>query len=286
MRLKTTALLCGAAVAAILGNSPAASADNIGGFTVTANADGTPVSNTFQYFSAVLNPDGSVNTPGSFFSTLLTNPGDTPDYSNPATFNVPVIFHYEVTNTAGPAFTNIAATLNLTALAEATVATPLLGSTELDTPLDTLVLTITANTAIGGKTNLLTATGTGTLSGFQFDTEGNANGDVSFGDSVAFTSDFVDLSKASGEGWNIELSSITPELDYTPLAPLQIIALPGDRVTADVVQGTPSGALNSFTAAGAGTAYATFAQVPEPASLGVLGLGGAALLLKKRRKSL
>jgi hypothetical protein len=289
MRLKTTAILCGAVLAATLGGSLTAFADNIGAFSVTANGSGTPASNTFQYFAAALNSDGSVNTPGAFFSTLLITPPSSPNYNDPATFDVPVIFHYEIANGTGLVNTNIAATLNLTATSGATVANsinlpPVV--TELETPLDNLVMTITANSPINGKSNLLTVTGTGTLSGIQFDTVGNANGDISFGDSVTFSSDFVDFSTATTENWNIALSSITPQLDYTPLAPPVVPSLVGDHVTADVVQGTPSGSLNSFTAAGDGTFAANFAPVPEPASLAILGLGGVGLLLKKRKKAL
>jgi hypothetical protein len=287
MRRKTIAMVGGMVAAAMLGGSATASAGNIAAFSVTANGSGTPASNTFQYVAAILNGNGSVNTPGSFFSTLLINPPSSPNYNDSATFDVPVIFHYEIPNGTGLVNTNIDATLNLTALSGATVVNsvnlpPVVN--ELDTPLNNLVMTIVANSPINGKTHLLTVTGTGALSGFQFDTVGNAAGDLVFGDNVTFSSDFLDFSNATTENWNIALSSITPQLDFTPLVVTPAVVLQGDHVTAAVVQGPPSGSLNSFTAAGDGTFAANF-QVPEPASLGVIGLGGLCLLLRKRKRA-
>jgi hypothetical protein len=206
--------------------------------------------NAFQFLNS-----GSTST--------LTNIGD----------SVAVDFSYTVAaNTYnGAAGVNIPAELTLTSTVHST-ATAFAGSDYQ--PMTNVVLTITADTPVNGKSNLFSVvfspagvasdgltyghngTNTATLKG---DNGGSA------GDTVTLTSDFLDLTGAKREGFVLEFTNVTPGLSVAN-----------------------NGYLSSFTSQGAGQLEADAGagnRVPEPASLMTLGLGAVGLLVRRRRST-
>jgi hypothetical protein len=169
----------------------------------------------------------------------------------------------------GAAGVNIPAELTLTS----TVAGPAATAGGIDAqPMTDVLLTITALTPVNGKSNLFSVivslpglpsdgltyghdgTNTATLKG---DNGGNA------GEHVTLSSDFLDLTGATREGYVLEFTNVTPGLSIAG-----------------------NGFLSNFTALGAGQLEADAGngqRIPEAATLTTLGLGAACLLLGRRR---
>ena len=181
------------------------------------------------------------------------------------TIATPVTFVYNIANGYSAAGTNIAATLNLAEIVSATATStsiPGSGLTYLYQPLSLTSLTLTANTPVGGQSNLLTvANSTGNVSGFSGGNIATDGGDTATGDTVNFSSDFLSFTGSTARNYNISLTSVNP-----------FLALSG-------------GYLRPFTANGNGS----FAFTPAPEPSGLLTLlvmgGGLALCAARRRRT-
>jgi len=171
---------------------------------------------------------------------------------------IPVTFQYAVPNSYGLALTNIDATLILSAAVSAPASSqviPFVG-TALNQPITNLTIYIAANTAVGGKVNLLTLSdSTGMISGLQGGTTASVTGDVGVGDSVNYSSDFLSLTDATQQNYGFSFAMITPSFDWD------------------------GSYLKTMTLSGANW---TFSAAPEPATLALVGLAGLPLLWRRR----
>jgi hypothetical protein len=161
------------------------------------------------------------------------------------------------------------ATLNLTAATTTPVTS--IGST-LRQRFDTFVLSITLDTPINGKSNLLTADLTPdsgatkpALSGANLSGAATLAGGTGAGLTVLFTSDFVDFSTSTTRDAALGFSSVN-------FAIMQV----GDF-------------LADFTAAGSGSFSAdgqpSFTPpVPEPATIALLAMGSGLVVRRRPRK--
>ncbi len=138
-------------------------------------------------------------------------------------------------------------------------------------------LTITRDTAAaegnGGKTILLQVQFTGTLAGLLGTRVPILQGSSSTGDTITYSSDFLNFSNAASNDYNIAFSSWISAIDS---GGLELSATAGDHYFA------------TATAAGAGTFDTTFAPsigFPEPSSLALLSVGAASLMARRRRKA-
>lgn len=264
-----------------------ASAGPLAYFQLTSLAtDGSsPDSNVVQYVQA------STDSAGLLFTT------QTPLTVPPASITLTGWFHFAngVVTTPGSVGSQLILA-NISILAETSGATqgPPVGGTKLTQPIvgnlpgdDMILIRPAAGNALGlsPTANLLTVSGTAVIQGFEPGpiTDGTV-GVVKASDAVntiTYSSDFVPgLGTATAKSWNIPLSTVTPALGVAPL-----LVTPVAKTDFAPLAAVP-GALNSFTADATGSFAATVSSVPEPASLSVLGLGAAGLLLKKRRKTL
>jgi hypothetical protein len=137
------------------------------------------------------------------------------------------------------------------------------------TVTDTIKITRSSAAAegAGAKTNLLTVTFTGDLSGPIGGPTPDLSADTGLGNTVTYSSDFVSFAPSTQQDFNLALSSWDPLV--TPPTGLAV---------------NSDGYFNSATAAGAATFdfQEAGAPIPEPTSLGVLGLGGLLLLSGRR----
>jgi hypothetical protein len=182
------------------------------------------------------------------------------------TATVPVNFEFLVANGAGvPPNTDIAATLVVTAIANP--AATVVGHTVLQ-PFSSITMTFTANTPIHGQTNLLTvdSSTTGTLIGSTGAHSASLNGDSSGGDTVVFSSAFLDFGSTTSRDFDLSFSSLNPALTVAP------------NTTGHKVKGYPE----SFTTSGTGTFGSdpapSFGE-PEPSPALALLVGGLGLTL-------
>jgi len=182
------------------------------------------------------------------------------------TASLPVTFKYLTTNGYGPANTDIAATMTLTAVAT-TPSTTFAGSTFQ--PFSSVTMTFTAVTPVGGQSDLLTveSSSTGTLNGQTLSQSAGLGGDnlggLPGGDTVVFDSDFITIPSGatSDRNYSLSFTSLTP--DFQP-------SVGNGNETA----GYPV----SFTAAGTGT-FAFSTGVPEPSPVFALVIGAGLILL-------
>jgi hypothetical protein len=167
------------------------------------------------------------------------------------------------------------ATISMTS-STTSAATTAFGGTFADQPItgggtvtDTIKITRSTPAAegAGSKTNLLTVTFTGHLYGAVGGPTPTLSADTGLGDTVTYTSDFMSFAPSTQQDFNLALSSWDPLV--TPPTGLAV---------------NSDGYFNSATAAGAATFdfQESGAPIPEPTSLGVLGLGGLLLLSGRR----
>jgi len=206
---------------------------------------------------AIAGPFATFNQTGSNPNPwVFTNTGATSTFTV-VSGSIPVDFTYSVANGYGATGLNIPATLTFSASVAAKATSATLGVTtydEQDMVLNSLV--ITADTPVGGLSNLLTVSGTGAIVGVNGGTTPAFAGDSSVGQIVNMSSDF--LTFAGFESFNLAYV-------LTSAAPLHI-------------QGNSY--LRTFHASGTGNfsaAQATFG-VPEPSTNAAFLFGGLALL--------
>ncbi|HLK57268.1 MAG TPA: hypothetical protein VKU00_11920 [Chthonomonadaceae bacterium] len=180
--------------------------------------------------------------------------------------SIPVEFSYGVNNGYnGNSTANIDATLTFSA--NVTAKPTALGGGFFSQDFTNVSMVFTANTPVNGLTNLLTVSNS-TLSMFGKGNSASTDSDVSTGDTVNFSSDFLIFSNTIDRDFALSFSSLQPGL------------------STDI-----NGWLKSFTASGTGT----FASEPAPfyspdgASLsllsgGLLPLAGFALYRRRRAK--
>ncbi len=151
---------------------------------------------------------------------------------------------------------SVTITLTSTALNPATAAGPFLFQ-----PIDGGMNTISF-TRVSDGANLLTVTFTGTMSGFDGDNSATLGANTAFGDTVNFSSDFLDFSATTARNM-----SLTESLDpaYTQNA---------------------NGFLDDFTAdlTGGFSATPNPLVVPEPGSIALVSVGALGLIACGRRR--
>jgi hypothetical protein len=198
---------------------------------------------------------------------VYTNNGTDADFNTSGSIGVTVTVDAGIANQAGlPVI--LPAHLSLSSNTTSTVT----GSTTLSEhfPSPTNTLAITLNTPINGKTNFLTVTYSDLLSGENGSDQVSLKAsDANGTDTVHFTSDFIDFSKAIEHGMSLTFSSVTS-------------ANGGLQVN------TGNNFFASFSASGVGSFDMTI--TPEPASLtlaglGTLVIGGIGLVRPKGRTS-
>jgi hypothetical protein len=151
------------------------------------------------------------------------------------------------------------ATITLTSTAEtvATFAGPFL-SQPIDGATDTLTFTRVSDNA-----NLLTVTFTGNITGFDGDNSATLSSNTAFGDTLTYTSAFLDFSGTTSRSMGLNLAGIDP-----------------------VFTQSGNGFLDSFTTdlTGGFASSPTPTVVPEPASIVLFGLGAIGLFIAARRR--
>jgi len=212
---------------------------------------------TFGLMAAVMVPAMAVQF--AQFTQLGTNPNPWTFTNSGATStftaNIPVSFSFNVPNGTGST-TTIPATMSFNSV----VTNTAFNTFGLDfQPLALTTMTITANTPIGGLSNLLTLTGNGVLFGPNNAFTAFYQGDNTIaGQSVTYTSDFLTFGGSEQFSFSYNLK--------TPTTPLVIKS--------------SNFYLKSFQAGGGGnfsSQSATFG-VPEPSTNVAFLFGGLALL--------
>lgn len=158
------------------------------------------------------------------------------------------------------------ATLTLTATASSPT---IVNGPIFDQPLNNAVLSFTRNAPSGGLTNLLTVNFSGLLSGRNGSRAATVDASNTSGDTVLFTSSFLDFSQTISRSLALGFSAVTP-----------------------MISNGPGGFLASFTASGVGTFSSEpppfVNAIPLPASIVMLGAGLAGVpvaSLFRRKKS-
>jgi hypothetical protein len=201
---------------------------------------------------------------------------------------IPVTFSYlnisEVTPLLLPSFggtlpSDLTGTLQATLKLTSATTQPVVqgfggafGSQEfIDPPADTVnTLSITLDTPAAegnnGRTNLLSMTFTGGLLGAFGGLTPQLSGNTNLGDSITYTSDFLNFALAAQENYSLTYTSWTTLSDGNGL---ELSQTPNDNYYA------------TATAQGAGTFDVT---IPEPSGITLVLLGGSGLLLARRRR--
>jgi hypothetical protein len=206
-------------------------------------------------------------TGGALFT--FTNTGSSSNFL--VTGSIPVAFTYLVPNAYDPTFTTTAGTMTFSSIVSSKAVT--VGSL-IDQPMDDVNFVITADSPKGGKTDLLTlTTSTGDLVGKTGTTEPSLSGDTGTGDTVTFSSDFLDFTNVTEEAYNFSFT----------LSKGDLFTLNSNKY------------VNTFTSVGSGNFSSDpiptipGGPVPEPATtasfvLGGLGLLAMGLFARKNRK--
>jgi hypothetical protein len=168
------------------------------------------------------------------------------------------------------------AMLSLTSSTQSSVQTSgTLGEQQINgSGLLTDVLTITRDTPAsqgnGARTNLLTMTFTGNIVGVLGGTAPQLEGNSNLGDTITYTSDFLNFTGDTEENYSVTFSSWISTADGSGLE------IADDNYFA------------SATAAGDGTFDANAASVvtvPEPATMGLATVAFVPMLLRRRKRS-
>ncbi len=176
--------------------------------------------------------------------------------------SVPVVFTYKIVNDYGGINVSIPSTMTITSSVTG-------GAGGYNQQINNIQMSITANTAVNGKTNLLRMTNsTGRLADPFLGGSGAANflGSTSSGSVVGFSSDFLNFSNTTARAFNFALNSVTP-----------------------VTNLNANGYMDTFISSGVGNFAsnpAPQATVPEPGTLGLLALTAlpAVVGLRLRRR--
>jgi PEP-CTERM motif len=224
----------------------------------------------------VLLSTGAVQAQVATFATLdLVGTGNNVTFINAGAgstlktvgLSQPMTFKYKVANSYGVVETSIPATMTLTATAPAAAGT--LGSVYLQ-PIQSIVLAITANTAVGGQTNLLTMNATGNILGQINGVTGTFSGDTGLTppNTVSFTSSFLTFFPGARQAFTFNLNSITTG------------GVPGATLNAN-------GWLNTFTAQATASFSGANVNAPEPGTMALLGMGMGMMgvAVRRRRKA-
>lgn len=197
----------------------------------------------------------------------FTNSGASSSFGLNGLSVLPVNFQYKVSNGTGLVNTVIDADLTISADVNGTAAQAF--GTDFQS-MKNVSMQFKAVSPIMGLSNLLTITtaSTGLLSGRDGGATVNFNGDTSAGDTVVFTSDFLDFSQTINRNFALSFVAANPSLSING-----------------------NGYLNTFTIAGNGT-FASDPQpnstVPEPGSIAMLvgsGVTGSLAVVRRRRRS-
>jgi len=216
--------------------------------------------------------------PVTFAQFDQTHPGQAFTFTNhngsgtnlELTANVPVEFEFLVPNGTGTlAPTTIQATLVMTAIADPAVTV----GTNVIEPYSSVSMVFTADTPINGHTNLLTvvSTTTGTLTSKTNANSASLNGDSGAGDTVTFTSDFLNFGSTVTRDYDLSFSSLNPRMSI-----------------ANGTLGTTAHFPKTFSTSGTGTFGSDPAPTfgtPEPSPALALLIGaGLTLLFVRNRK--
>jgi hypothetical protein len=245
--------------------TPVLGAASLLGLVSTAHAASSPVT-----FAQVL--EASSNGDANVFN--YTNNGTSATFGTTVGATVSAEFTFE--SGAGAVPLDLAgvqdATITLTSSTSSAVASAF-GGTFADekiggTPGSVNTLTITRETpaaeGTGSRTNLLTVTFTGDLTGFVGGATASLSGGTSLQNTVIYSSDFLSFADAQNEDFNVALSSWAPLI--TPPSGLGI---------------NMNNFFNSATAAGVATfdVQTSSSGIPEPASLPTAALASMTGLL-------
>ena len=209
---------------------------------------------------------------------VFTNTGNSSSGFSLTSSSVPVYFLYQVPNGAG-AEVPIAATMSFSALVNGPATS---SGGNISQGLQDLRLTFTADSAINGKTNLLTVYDsspsgvTGSANGPTNTQSPTVTGDNTIGNDVQFSSDFLSFTGATEENYSLAFSSLINQVDSSA----------GLAIGSD-------GYLQSFAAAGTGTFASDPAPSPPPSGtpepgvlsmVAALGASGMFGFMKRRKK--
>lgn len=198
----------------------------------------------------------SVDTIGQVFTFINAGASSTLGLTSAS---IPVTFRYKVANGYGGINIDIPATMTLSATVTG-------GAGGYLQQMNNINLNITANTAINGKTNLLTMGATGRLNASEEGSDiANFGGNTRNSFVVGFTSDFLNFGNTTDRSFNFAFNSLTPQASLNG-----------------------NGYLNTFDSSGLGNFASNPAPqttVPEPSALALLGIAGMPVLALRRRTS-
>ncbi len=197
----------------------------------------------------------SVDTIGQVFQ-FLNNGGASTFGVTPA--SIPVTFRYKVSNGYGAINIDIPATMTLTSLVTG-------GPGGFNQSMSGINLAIQANTAVGGRTNLLTMGATGRLTSAANSDIANLGGNTRNAFTVGFSSDFLNFATTTDRSFNFAFNSLNPTAGLNA-----------------------NGYMNTWDASGLGNFAANpipQVTIPEPGTVGLLALAGLPMVGLLRRRT-
>jgi hypothetical protein len=204
-----------------------------------------------------LSARGASAAPMDLFQFDTTSNTESVVFNNPDLDGVAIpisVTFLDPNNSYGSTPTN--ATLTFHATADNTAGI-VFGFVNVDSVSD-VSFSVTADTPVGGLTNILSSSGSGITGTFVGTDSGFTLSGQSPGDNVAFTSDFFDVSTLTGDSFSIATGSPDPSATVN------------------------DGEISSFDATLAPGSFSA-SVVPEPSSLSLLAVAGIARLSRRRR---